>query len=245
MNVVFMGYGELGANVLRGLTLRHRVVLVITHPAQFGGLNDLEVERTAVQLGLALVFSSTARETDLVRQIGEISADVIVSTNWRTRVPIEVLKLPRHGAVNVHDALLPNYAGIGAVNWAIRNGDAMTGLTAHYMDAELDTGPIITQKQVAIGAHDTAAHVPRTSSLNTSQSRSRHLSSCRRATAEPRKAPAGRFITESGSKTQGSGTPATGVSAVVDPKRVAVLQRQRNVDHLGDRVIPARAAGRA
>ena len=74
-------------------------------------------------------------------------------------MPVEVLELPRHGAVNVHDALLPRYAGFGAVNWAIRNGESVTGLTAHYMDAEFDTGPIITQRRVEIGPHDTAGRL--------------------------------------------------------------------------------------
>ncbi|MGH3921699.1 MAG: formyltransferase family protein, partial [Pseudonocardiaceae bacterium] len=60
--------------------------------------------------------------------------------------------VPALGALNVHDALLPRYAGFGAVNWAIRNGETETGLTVHFMDAELDTGPVVTQ-QVVKSAH--------------------------------------------------------------------------------------------
>jgi methionyl-tRNA formyltransferase len=59
----------------------------------------------------------------------------------------------------VHDALLPDYAGFGAVNWAIRNGETDTGLTVHFMDEELDTGPIVTRAIVKIGPHDTAGQV--------------------------------------------------------------------------------------
>lgn len=159
MNVTFMGYGMLGANVLRGLVRHHRVKLVVTHKTGFSELNEPDVQDAAAELGLPVAFSSTAREPELHRRIGEVDPDVIVSTNWRTKVPPEVLALPRLGAINVHDALLPRYAGFGAVNWAIRNGESVTGLTAHYMDAELDTGPVITQTQVPIGAYDDAGRV--------------------------------------------------------------------------------------
>ena len=159
MIVAFMGYGELGANVLRGLVHHHRVALVVTHEAGFGGLHEPDVQEAAAELGIPVVVSATALEPALHERIEALRPDVIVSTNWRTRVPAELLDLPRLGAVNVHDALLPRYAGFGAVNWAIRNGERETGLTVHFMDSELDTGPVIAQTSVPITPYDSANRV--------------------------------------------------------------------------------------
>jgi methionyl-tRNA formyltransferase len=159
VKLIFMGYGLLGANVLRALAREHSVALVVTHPNGFGGLAEPDVHRVAVQLGIPAVCSRTASEPELHARMRAIGPDAITSTNWRTTVPGEVLEIPRHGAINVHDALLPRYGGFGAVNWAIRNGETATGLTVHLMDEELDTGPVITQSVVPIGPHDNAARV--------------------------------------------------------------------------------------
>jgi methionyl-tRNA formyltransferase len=159
LRVAFLGYGQLGATVLRGLHQHHHVALVVTHRPEFSGMAEPDVVEAALDLGVDVTLSSHAREPELHRRLRDLDADVIVSTNWRTPVPKDVLCVPRLGAVNIHDALLPRYAGLGAVNWAIRNGDRTTGLTAHLMDEELDTGPVITQTRVEIGPHDTAADV--------------------------------------------------------------------------------------
>jgi methionyl-tRNA formyltransferase len=159
LRVVFLGYGQLGATVLRGLHQQHRVELVVTHRPEFSGMAEADVLEVARELGVDVVLSSHAREPELHRRLRDLEPDVIVSTNWRTLVPADVLCVPRLGAVNIHDALLPRYAGFGAVNWAIRNGERTTGLTAHFMDEELDSGPVIAQTPVEIGPHDTASTV--------------------------------------------------------------------------------------
>jgi methionyl-tRNA formyltransferase len=159
MRIVFMGYGELGANVLRGLAPHHEVMLVLTHEAHFTGLGEADVDDAAADLGLPVLHSPRAAEPGVHARVRAAGPDVIVSTNWRTTVPPEVLCIPRLGALNVHDALLPRYAGFGAVNWAIRNGEHETGLTVHFMDEKLDTGPVVTRSTVAIGPDDTAGQV--------------------------------------------------------------------------------------
>jgi methionyl-tRNA formyltransferase len=159
MRLIFMGYGFLGANVLRALARHHDVALVVTHETAFSGLDEPDVERTAARLGIPVEISSRADQPELHARMEAIGADAITSTNWRTTVPPEVLRIPRLGILNVHDALLPRYAGFGAVNWAIRNGECRTGLTAHLMDEQLDTGPVITRAEIPITAHDDAGQV--------------------------------------------------------------------------------------
>ncbi|MGZ3143327.1 methionyl-tRNA formyltransferase [Lentzea chajnantorensis] len=159
MRIVFFGYGELGAVVLSALVEHHDVVLVLTHRTEFTGLGEPHVADLVEQHGLRSVTSSNGREPDLPAQLRELGADAIVSTNWRTRLPGELLTTSRLGALNVHDALLPKFSGFGAVNWAVREHESETGVTVHLMEPELDTGPVVVQRVVPIGDHDTATEV--------------------------------------------------------------------------------------
>jgi len=80
----------------------------------------------------------------------------MVVANWRTRLAPEVFTLPRLGTLNVHDALLPAYAGFAPLNWALINGETEVGVTAHMMNDELDAGDIVRQEAVPVGPKDTA-----------------------------------------------------------------------------------------
>ena len=82
-------------------------------------------------------------------------ADVMVACNWRTWIPPEIFDAPRLGTLNVHDSLLPAYAGFAPLNWALINGEPEVGITAHIMDEQLDRGSIILQPRVTVEATDT------------------------------------------------------------------------------------------
>ncbi|MFI9235198.1 methionyl-tRNA formyltransferase [Streptomyces sp. NPDC053079] len=161
MRIAFMGYGEMGAAVLAGIAAEHEPTVVVTHPARFGGLREPHVAKLAVELGLPLVEARDAGEAQVVAAVRGARPDVLMSANWRTVIPEVVLAVPALLPLNVHDALLPGYAGFGAVNWAIRNGERETGLTVHVMEPELDTGPVLWQVAVPIAPQDTATTVQR------------------------------------------------------------------------------------
>jgi methionyl-tRNA formyltransferase len=72
--------------------------------------------------------------------------------NWK--LPAQVLAVPPLGAINLHDALLPRNRGLNATGWSLRRGDPEVGITAHYMTAELDDGPILAQRAVPIADAD-------------------------------------------------------------------------------------------
>jgi methionyl-tRNA formyltransferase len=78
-----------------------------------------------------------------------------VANNWRTWLPPEIFTLPKHGTLNVHDSLLPAYAGFSPLIWALINGEKEVGVTAHMMDADLDAGDIVLQRAVPVGPADT------------------------------------------------------------------------------------------
>jgi methionyl-tRNA formyltransferase len=161
VKVAFLGYGEIGTTVLGGVASRHHVGMVVTHESGFTGLETNGVLAMAEERGLPVVSARNAGEPQVLAALREFAPEVLVSANWRTTVPESALEIPSLYPLNVHDALLPAYAGFGSVNWAIRNGDTEIGLTVHVMEAELDTGPVVCQVVVPIGPEDTAGDVYR------------------------------------------------------------------------------------
>lgn len=101
------------------------------------------------------------RDDESVAYVRERRPDLIFSVYYTEIIPPSVLALPPHGIINFHPALLPKYRGPHPVNWAIIKGETKTGLTAHYMDTGVDTGPILLQKEVPITLADTFASVSR------------------------------------------------------------------------------------
>ncbi|MGH3845411.1 MAG: methionyl-tRNA formyltransferase [Pseudonocardiaceae bacterium] len=159
VKIAFLGYGEIGASVLQPLAAHHEVAVAVTHRQDFAGLGDNDVAPLAEWLGLPMLLARNAGEPHVVDTLDDIGPDVLVSANWRTKVPENVLRIPSYYPINIHDALLPDYAGFGSVNWSIRNGETKIGLTVHVMERELDTGPILHTLTVPIGPLDTATTV--------------------------------------------------------------------------------------
>jgi methionyl-tRNA formyltransferase len=91
-----------------------------------------------------------------MQRLKEAAPDVIVATNWRTWIPPHIFDLPRYGTLNVHDSLLPAYAGFAPLIWALINGEPEVGVTAHVMSEQLDAGDIVLQRAVPVGPTDTA-----------------------------------------------------------------------------------------
>jgi methionyl-tRNA formyltransferase len=88
--------------------------------------------------------------------IKKIQPDLIISAGWRKLISKEVFSIPRFGAINIHDGLLPKYRGFAPINWCIINGEKEAGITTHYIDEFADTGNILLQKKAPIKENDTA-----------------------------------------------------------------------------------------
>jgi methionyl-tRNA formyltransferase len=159
VKVAFLGYGEIGATVLGPLAAHHKVLTAVTHRPGLSRLGDNQVEKLCERLGLPALFARHADEPHVLRALRDAAPEVVVSANWRTQVSEAVLRIPSRYPVNIHDALLPAYAGFGSVNWSIRNGETEIGLTVHVMERELDTGPVLHTVVVPISEHDTAGTV--------------------------------------------------------------------------------------
>ncbi|TCO62648.1 methionyl-tRNA formyltransferase [Actinocrispum wychmicini] len=158
MRVALFGYQTWGHRTLKALlSSPHEVVLVVTHPRSDHAYEKIwsdSVAELAESHGVPVLLRS--RPEDLVVPLKEADPDIIVANNWRTWLPPDVFSSPRHGTLNVHDSLLPAYAGFSPLIWALINGETEVGVTAHMMDASLDGGDIVLQRSVPVGPHDTA-----------------------------------------------------------------------------------------
>lgn len=160
MRVVMFGYQTWGHRTLQALLESdHEVVLVVTHPRSehvYEKIWDDSVAELAEKQGVPVLLRNRPDDAELLETIKAAAPDVIVANNWRTWLPPEIFDLPPHGTLNVHDSLLPAYAGFSPIIWALINGEERVGVTAHRMDGELDAGDILLQRSVPVGPQDTA-----------------------------------------------------------------------------------------
>ena len=157
--VVFMGSPEFAVPVLRALASQFPVSAVITRPDRPSGrgreLRPPPVKVAAGELGLEILQPTRLAAAGVLPRLQELSPDLIVVAAFGQILKPEILALPVHGCLNVHASLLPRWRGAAPIQAAILNGDAETGITITLMDQGLDTGGILSQDRIPIGADDT------------------------------------------------------------------------------------------
>ena len=163
MRIVFAGTPEFAVPPLAALRAsRHQVVGVLTQPDRPAGrgrkLAMSAVKDFALQQGLPIAQPQTLRSAEGRESLVHWQPDVLVVVAYGLILPGEVLSMPRFGCLNIHASLLPRWRGAAPIQRAILAGDEYTGVTLMQMDAGLDTGPMLLQRRVAIGADvDSAA----------------------------------------------------------------------------------------
>jgi methionyl-tRNA formyltransferase len=160
MRVAMFGYQTWGHRTLRALIdAGHEVALVVTHPVSDHAYERIwadSVADLAAEHGIKVLLRDRPDDAELLAELRAADLDLIVANNWRTWLPPSVFELPVHGTLNIHDSLLPAYAGFSPIIWALLNDEPAVGVTAHMMDGELDAGGIVLQKSVEVGPKDTA-----------------------------------------------------------------------------------------
>src|SRR5687768_17078062 len=159
MRVVAFGYMTWGRRTIEALLdAGHDVALIVTHPDSDNAYEKIfneSVADLAADHGIPLLVRDRADDDEVRTAIADARADVMVVSNWRTWLAPEVFSLPRLGTLNVHDALLPAYAGFAPLNWALINDEPEVGVTAHMMNPEFDAGDVVLQRATAIAEDDT------------------------------------------------------------------------------------------
>ena len=133
--------------------LGHRIVGVVTSPGPKRRRSPTYLEVVAaVSPGVDVIVSN--HPDRWAAMLAPLRPDLIVSGGFPWRIPADVLAMPRLGAINFHDALLPRHRGPNATGWAFRMGDPETGLTIHRLTPDFDTGPVLAQARVPITDDD-------------------------------------------------------------------------------------------
>ena len=156
LTAYFFGSSEFAVPSLRETARRTHLRGVVTQPERPSGrghkLTPTPVKRAALELGLP-VFEPTSMRAFLAEHRDE-PIDLIALASFGRILPPELLAWPRLGALNVHPSLLPLYRGATPIQSALRDAASETGLSIMLMDAVMDTGPLVAQERVAIGAQE-------------------------------------------------------------------------------------------
>lgn len=161
--LVFMGTPEFAVASLDALLKKkYKVVGVVTVPDKPSGrglqINESAVKKYAVAHGIPVLQPVKLKDNEFLKDLKAWKADLFVVVAFRL-LPEEVWKMPRMGTFNLHAALLPQYRGAAPINWAVINGEKMTGVTTFMIDSNIDTGGIILRQESRIGPEDTAGDV--------------------------------------------------------------------------------------
>lgn len=138
------------------------IVGVITAPDKPAGrgmkLTESAVKKYAVDKGLHLLQPEKLKNPDFIEELKALQADVQVVVAFRM-LPEIVWNMPPMGTINLHGSLLPQYRGAAPINWAVINGETITGVTTFKLQHAIDTGDILLQENFRVGPDETAGEV--------------------------------------------------------------------------------------
>ena len=164
MRIVFMGTPDFASASLKKLIdERFDVVGVFTQPDKPKGrgmeLCASPVKELALENGLPVFQPVKMRDGTALAQIKALEPDILVVVAYGRILPDDILAVPKYGAINVHGSLLPKYRGAAPIQWAVLNGDKVTGVTTMYLASEMDTGDIIYTAETEIGEYETSGEL--------------------------------------------------------------------------------------
>lgn len=163
MKIVFFGTPEFAVASLDALVKGgHDIAAVVTatdKPAGRGHkLLHSAVKKYALEADIPVLQPEKLRDAAFVEALQEINADLFVVIAFRM-LPEVVWSMPRYGTFNLHASLLPRYRGAAPINWAVINGDNVTGVTTFFINRDIDTGDVIAQESIDITDDDNAGTV--------------------------------------------------------------------------------------
>ncbi len=149
-----MGTPDFAVDTLEQLVKHHEVLCVFTQPDKPKGRGNKmsfpPVKECALKYSLPVYQPEKIRLGEWPSTIKALNPDVVVVVAYGQLLSQEILEIPRLGCINVHASLLPKYRGAAPINWAIVEGEAVTGVTTMQMAAGIDTGDMLLKREVAI-----------------------------------------------------------------------------------------------
>ncbi|WP_281615440.1 methionyl-tRNA formyltransferase [Flammeovirga sp. SubArs3] len=163
LRIVFMGTPDFAVPSLKILVENgYNIVGVITAPDKPAGrgrkLQSSPVKQYAEEAGLNILQPTNLKKPEFQQKLKELEVDLQIVVAFRM-LPEAVWSMPKIGTFNLHGSLLPDYRGAAPINWAIINGEKVTGVTTFFLQHEIDTGDIIFSQEEPIHEEDTVGDV--------------------------------------------------------------------------------------
>ena len=160
MKIIFMGTPDFSVGTLEALIeAGHEVCLVVTQPDKPKGrgkeMQPTPVKAAAMKHGIPVYQPKKIRDPECVEELRKYQADVMVVIAFGQILPKEILDMTPYGCINVHASLLPSYRGAAPIQWAVINGDKVSGVTTMQMNEGLDTGDMIMKTEVPLSEDET------------------------------------------------------------------------------------------
>ncbi|MEN8190684.1 MAG: methionyl-tRNA formyltransferase [Thermodesulfobacteriota bacterium] len=160
MRIVFIGQAPFGAESLQSLIDQgENIVGVITIPDKPNQKYPNPVTVCAQKHSIPLYQTKLLKSQEAISWVKGQQPDLLVLAFVTSFVPLEMIKIAKKGGINYHPSLLPKYRGGSAINWALIHGEKETGVSIHFIDEGVDTGPILLQEKVDITEDDTVKSV--------------------------------------------------------------------------------------
>ena len=161
MRILFMGTPDFAVASLKRLVEEgHELCGVFTQPDKPKNrghkLTPSPVKEYALSQGLEVYQPLKMRDGEAFSIVERLAPELIVVAAYGKILPEDILNFPKYGSINVHSSLLPKYRGAAPINWAILDGEEVTGVSIMYMAKELDAGDVILQKTTPIGPKEDA-----------------------------------------------------------------------------------------
>lgn len=160
MKVIFMGTPDFSVGTLEALIeARHEVALVVTQPdkpkGRGGKMQYTPVKEVAVAHNIPVYQPKRIREPECIEELRKYNADIMVVIAFGQILPKEILEMTPYGCVNVHASLLPSYRGAAPIQWAVINGEKVSGVTTMQMNEGLDTGDMLLKVEIPLDEKET------------------------------------------------------------------------------------------
>lgn len=164
MRIVFMGTPDFAAASLKKLIdEKYDIAAVFTQPDKPRDrgmkLSYSPVKELALENNIPVYQPTKLRDGTATELIKSLRPDILVVVAYGRILPDDMLEVPKYGAINVHASLLPKYRGAAPIQWAVLNGDKITGVTTMYLASEMDTGDIIYTAETEIGEFETSGEL--------------------------------------------------------------------------------------
>lgn len=160
MKIIFMGTPDFSVGTFEALIeAGHEIILAVTQPDKPKGRGEKvqypPVKEAALKRQIPVFQPKRVRAPECIEELRKYDADIMVVIAFGQILPKEILEMTPYGCVNVHASLLPKYRGAAPIQWAVINGERVSGVTTMQMDEGLDTGDMLMKTEIVLDEKET------------------------------------------------------------------------------------------